>query len=117
MKLSVLFNFFHNYIIYLLVFCNYRNDIHLVAFADDEDPEGYEFVQVLKQVAVLNTDNDDLSIVWIDPDEFPLLHSYWEHQFGVDLKAPNFGVVNNTDVSRILEHQVFNNKNVAFIFY
>ena len=75
----------------------------MVAFADDEDPEGYEFVQVLKQVAVLNTDNDDLSIVWIDPDEFPLLHSYWEHQFGVDLKAPNFGVVNNTDVSRILE--------------
>ena len=56
-------------------------------------------MQVLKQVAVLNTDNDDLSIVWIDPDEFPLLHSYWEHQFGVDLKAPNFGVVNNTDVS------------------
>lgn len=69
-------------------------------------------MQVLKQVAVLNTDNDDLSIVWIDPDEFPLLHSYWEHQFGVDLKAPNFGVVNNTDVS--LQKVISNGRRLVF---
>lgn len=28
---------------------------------------------ILKQVARDNTDNPDLSIVWIDPDDFPLV--------------------------------------------
>uniref|UniRef100_A0A8D1DVH3 Calsequestrin n=1 Tax=Sus scrofa TaxID=9823 RepID=A0A8D1DVH3_PIG len=36
-------------------------------------PYGYEFLEILKQVARDNTDNPDLSIVWIDPDDFPLL--------------------------------------------
>ena len=49
----------------------------------------------------MNTDNDMLSMVWIDPDDFPLLHSYWESQYGVDLKEPCFGVVNNTDADSV----------------
>ena len=36
-------------------------------------PDGYEFLEILKKVAEDNTDNDDLSIVWIDPDDFPLV--------------------------------------------
>lgn len=36
-------------------------------------PDGYEFLEILKQVARDNTDNPDLSIVWIDPDDFPLV--------------------------------------------
>uniref|UniRef100_A0A4X1SX76 Calsequestrin n=1 Tax=Sus scrofa TaxID=9823 RepID=A0A4X1SX76_PIG len=46
------------------------NGIHIVAFAERSDPDGYEFLEILKQVARDNTDNPDLSIVWIDPDDF-----------------------------------------------
>lgn len=42
---------------------------HLLGPAAD----GYEFLETLKQVARDNTDNPDLSIIWIDPDDFPLV--------------------------------------------
>lgn len=77
------------------------NDIHIVAFADEHDPEGYEFIHTLKEVAALHTDNPNLSIVWIDPDEFPLMHEYWERTFGLDLKEPQMGVVNTTDADSV----------------
>ncbi|XP_061693308.1 calsequestrin-2-like isoform X2 [Syngnathoides biaculeatus] len=51
--------------------------IHIVAFAEEEDPDGYEFLEILKDVARDNTNNPDLSIVWIDPDDFPLADSVW----------------------------------------
>lgn len=35
--------------------------------------DGFEFLDILKQVAEDNTDNPNLSIVWIDPDDFPLV--------------------------------------------
>lgn len=35
--------------------------------------DGFEFLEILKQVAEDNTDNPHLSIVWIDPDDFPLV--------------------------------------------
>lgn len=35
--------------------------------------DGFEFLDILKQVAEDNTDNPGLSIVWIDPDDFPLV--------------------------------------------
>ena len=35
--------------------------------------DGYEFLETLKSVAQDNTDNPDLSIIWIDPDDFPLV--------------------------------------------
>lgn len=84
--------------------------IHIVAFAEEEDPglcfrafcpfaivclfiffkhlkvssgfsvlsstDGYEFLEILKDVARDNTNNPELSIVWIDPDDFPLVLSY-----------------------------------------
>lgn len=75
------------------------NGIHIVAFAERSDPDGYEFLEILKQVARDNTDNPDLSIVWIDPDDFPLLVAYWEKTFKIDLFKPQIGVVNVTDVS------------------
>ncbi|XP_056620175.1 calsequestrin-2-like isoform X2 [Triplophysa dalaica] len=71
--------------------------IHIVAFAEEEDPDGYEFLEILKEVARDNTNNPDLSIIWIDPDEFPLLTTYWEKTFKVDLFRPQIGVVNVTD--------------------
>uniref|UniRef100_A0A452IZQ4 Calsequestrin n=1 Tax=Gopherus agassizii TaxID=38772 RepID=A0A452IZQ4_9SAUR len=46
--------------------------IHIVAFAEADDPDGYEFLEILKDVAQDNTDNPDLSIIWIDPEDFPL---------------------------------------------
>ncbi|NXQ39885.1 CASQ2 protein, partial [Catharus fuscescens] len=73
--------------------------IHIVAFAEEDDPDGFEFLEILKQVARDNTDNPDLSIVWIDPDDFPLLITYWEKTFKIDLFRPQIGVVNVTDVS------------------
>ncbi|KAJ8352485.1 hypothetical protein SKAU_G00239610 [Synaphobranchus kaupii] len=53
--------------------------IHIVAFAEAEDPDGFEFLEILKEVARDNTNNPDLSIVWIDPDNFPLADSIWLH--------------------------------------
>ncbi|KAM9830144.1 calsequestrin-2-like isoform 1-T1 [Syngnathus typhle] len=76
--------------------------IHIVAFAEEEDPDGYEFLEILKDVARDNTNNPDLSIVWIDPDDFPLLTTYWEKTFKLDLFRPQIGVVNVTDVSQTL---------------
>lgn len=37
--------------------------------------DGFEFLETVKQVAKDNTNNPDLSIVWIDPDDFPLVSS------------------------------------------
>ncbi|ETE72073.1 Calsequestrin-1, partial [Ophiophagus hannah] len=71
--------------------------IHIVAFAEEDDPDGYEFLEILKEVAQDNTDNPDLSIIWIDPEEFPLLIPYWEKTFDIDLSRPQIGVVNVTD--------------------
>lgn len=36
--------------------------------------DGYEFLEILKDVAQDNTDNPDLSIIWIDPEDFPLVN-------------------------------------------
>ncbi|XP_031230856.1 calsequestrin-2 [Mastomys coucha] len=77
------------------------NGIHIVAFAEKSDPDGYEFLEILKQVARDNTDNPDLSILWIDPDDFPLLVSYWEKTFKIDLFKPQIGVVNVTDADSV----------------
>lgn len=35
--------------------------------------DGFEFLEILKDVAQDNTDNPDLSILWIDPGDFPLV--------------------------------------------
>ncbi|XP_075950713.1 calsequestrin-2-like [Anarhichas minor] len=75
--------------------------IHIVAFAEEEDPDGYEFLEILKDVARDNTNNPELSIVWIDPDDFPLLTTYWEKTFKVDLFRPQIGVVNVTDADSV----------------
>ncbi|XP_051566190.1 calsequestrin-2-like isoform X1 [Myxocyprinus asiaticus] len=77
------------------------NGIHIVAFAEEEDPDGFEFLEVLKEVARDNTHNPDLSILWIDPDNFPLLIPYWEKTFKVDLFRPQIGVVNVTDADSV----------------
>ncbi|XP_026000532.1 calsequestrin-2 isoform X1 [Astatotilapia calliptera] len=75
--------------------------IHIVAFAEEEDPDGYEFLEILKEVARDNTHLPELSIVWIDPDDFPLLIPYWEKTFKVDLFRPQIGVVNVTDADSV----------------
>uniref|UniRef100_A0A8C3XS16 Calsequestrin n=1 Tax=Chelydra serpentina TaxID=8475 RepID=A0A8C3XS16_CHESE len=75
--------------------------IHIVAFAEEDDPDGYEFLEILKDVAQDNTDNPDLSIIWIDPEDFPLLIPYWEKTFDIDLSQPQIGVVNVTDADSI----------------
>lgn len=46
------------------------NRLTVIIFSD-----GFEFLEIVKQVAKDNTDNPDLSIVWIDPDDFPLVSS------------------------------------------
>ncbi|KAM9836011.1 calsequestrin-2-like [Aulostomus maculatus] len=75
--------------------------VHIVAFAEEEDPDGYEFLEILKDVARENTNNPELSIVWIDPDDFPLLTTYWEKTFKLDLFRPQIGVVNVTDADSV----------------
>lgn len=39
--------------------------------------DGFEFLEILKEVARENTNNPNLSIIWIDPDNFPLV---WKPQ-------------------------------------
>ncbi|XP_048476727.1 calsequestrin-1-like [Rhincodon typus] len=62
---------------------------------------GYEFLEIVKEVAEDNTDNPNLSIVWIDPENFPLLNPYWEKTFDIDLSEPQIGVVNVTDADSV----------------
>uniref|UniRef100_A0A8D3CXK1 Calsequestrin n=1 Tax=Scophthalmus maximus TaxID=52904 RepID=A0A8D3CXK1_SCOMX len=64
-------------------------------------PDGYEFLEILKDVARDNTNNPELSIVWIDPDDFPLLTTYWETTFKLDLFRPQIGIVNVTDADSV----------------
>ncbi|NXJ86962.1 CASQ1 protein, partial [Trogon melanurus] len=63
-------------------------------------PDGFEFLDILKDVARDNN-NPDLSILWIDPDDFPLLIPYWEKTFHIDLSRPRIGVVNVTDTTSV----------------
>uniref|UniRef100_A0A3P9K6L8 Calsequestrin n=1 Tax=Oryzias latipes TaxID=8090 RepID=A0A3P9K6L8_ORYLA len=74
---------------------------HIVAFAEEDDPDGFEFLEILKEVAQDNTDNPNLSIIWIDPDDFPLLVPYWEKTFGIDLSSPQIGVVDVADADSV----------------
>uniref|UniRef100_A0A8C7TA91 Calsequestrin n=1 Tax=Oncorhynchus mykiss TaxID=8022 RepID=A0A8C7TA91_ONCMY len=67
----------------------------------DTQMDGYEFLEILKDVARDNTNNPELSIVWIDPDDFPLLTTYWEKTFKVNLFKPQIGVVNVTDADSV----------------
>ncbi|XP_024142470.1 calsequestrin-2-like [Oryzias melastigma] len=75
--------------------------IHIVAFAEEEDPDGYEFLEILKEVARENTHIPNLSIIWIDPDDFPLLIPHWEKTFKLDLFRPQIGVINVTDADSV----------------
>uniref|UniRef100_A0A8C9TIE0 Calsequestrin n=1 Tax=Scleropages formosus TaxID=113540 RepID=A0A8C9TIE0_SCLFO len=62
---------------------------------------GYEFLEILMEVAKENTDNPDLSIIWIDPDDFPLLVPYWEKTFDIDLSSPQIGVIDVEDADSV----------------
>ncbi|KAI5087941.1 calsequestrin-1 precursor [Silurus meridionalis] len=53
------------------------NGQHIVAFAEESDPDGFEFLEILKEVARENNENPNLSIIWINPDDFPLADSVW----------------------------------------
>uniref|UniRef100_A0A8C2PQW7 Calsequestrin n=1 Tax=Cyprinus carpio TaxID=7962 RepID=A0A8C2PQW7_CYPCA len=77
------------------------NGQHIVAFAEESDPDGYEFLEILKEVAQENTEDPDLSIIWIDPDDFPLMVPYWEKTFGIDLSSPQIGVVDVEDADSV----------------
>uniref|UniRef100_A0A673N0J7 Calsequestrin n=1 Tax=Sinocyclocheilus rhinocerous TaxID=307959 RepID=A0A673N0J7_9TELE len=78
------------------------NRQHIVAFAEESDPDGYEVLEILKEVAQENTENPDLSIIWIDPDDFPLMVPYWEKTFGIDLSSPQIGVVDVEDADNVM---------------
>ena len=54
--------------------CAPSHPYHLCSLQD-----GYEFLETLKAVAQDNTDNPDLSIIWIDPDDFPLVRIVTGH--------------------------------------
>uniref|UniRef100_A0A3P9KFD2 Calsequestrin n=1 Tax=Oryzias latipes TaxID=8090 RepID=A0A3P9KFD2_ORYLA len=74
---------------------------HIVAFAEEADVDGFEFLEILKHVAEDNKDNPNLSIVWIDPDDFPLLVPHWEKTFGIDLSHPQIGVIEADDADSV----------------
>lgn len=95
---------------------------HIVAFAEEDDPgesvpqcstdqsqfyqsvtrtcheplvsvsDGYEFLEILKEVARENTNNPNLSIIWIDPDNFPLVSTNWRTSYRDQNSATVFDV-------------------------
>uniref|UniRef100_A0A8C3MXB1 Calsequestrin n=1 Tax=Geospiza parvula TaxID=87175 RepID=A0A8C3MXB1_GEOPR len=69
----------------------------IVAFAEGDDPDGFEFLETLREVAQDRRDQPDFSILWIDPRDFPGLVPTWEDTFDIDLSRPQLGVVNATD--------------------
>ncbi|XP_074385511.1 calsequestrin-1 isoform X5 [Zonotrichia albicollis] len=71
----------------------------IVAFAVGDDPDGFEFVETLREVAQDRRDQPDFSILWIDPGDFPGLVPIWEDTFDIDLSRPQLGVVNGTDLA------------------
>lgn len=46
--------------------------------------DGFEFLEILKEVARENTDNPNLSIIWIDPDDFPLVQTSHENIYQLE---------------------------------
>uniref|UniRef100_A0AAY4AQ57 Calsequestrin n=1 Tax=Denticeps clupeoides TaxID=299321 RepID=A0AAY4AQ57_9TELE len=88
---------------------------HIIAFAEEGDPDGFEFLEILKEVAEDNTDNPNLSIIWIDPDDFPLLVPYWEKTFDIDLSGPQIGVVDVDDVSNWLKIEIGQSSQLWFL--
>lgn len=56
-----------------LLICSYLKVSQLKLKVLLLSPDGYEFLEILKDVARDNTNNPELSIVWIDPDDFPLV--------------------------------------------
>lgn len=50
-----------------------RQQVLFPAVVFDVVSDGFEFLEILKQVARDNTQLPELSIIWIDPDDFPLV--------------------------------------------
>ncbi|XP_041334143.1 uncharacterized protein LOC121359322 [Pyrgilauda ruficollis] len=69
----------------------------IVAFAKGDDPDGFEFLETLKEVAQARRDRPGFGVLWIDPGDFPGLVPSWEDTFDIDLSRPQLGVVNGTD--------------------
>ena len=49
------------------------NGVHVVVFSDESDPEGCEFLQMVKEIAQFHVESKELSMVWADPDDFSLV--------------------------------------------
>uniref|UniRef100_A0A915L6G7 Calsequestrin n=1 Tax=Romanomermis culicivorax TaxID=13658 RepID=A0A915L6G7_ROMCU len=60
----------------------------ILAFVDEETPEGQSVFKLLKKVVNMNTQYaDKLEIILIDPDEFPLMIDEWEKMFDIEIEA------------------------------
>lgn len=60
--------------------------------------DGYELLEILKEVAQDNTENPNLSIIWIDPDDFPLVRSAvipYPYSLGLNYINPAGGMSEN----------------------
>jgi hypothetical protein len=72
-----------------------EDEFLILAFADDEEPEGRALIDLLVDLTNDNTDHaGKLEIVVIDPTEFPLMVDTWEEMFGVEIEGgPIIGYV------------------------
>lgn len=72
-----------------------EDEFMIVAFADDEEPEGRALNKLLKKMANKFSDKaGTLEIVMIDPGEFPLMIDVWENMFGIEIEEePQIGLV------------------------
>lgn len=64
-------------------------DITIMFFMHDIILDGFEFLEILKEVARDNTQNPNLSIVWIDPDDFPLVSDPNSYSSNNDINERN----------------------------
>ncbi|KAM6999283.1 calsequestrin-1 [Passerculus sandwichensis] len=93
---------FHPSLLFLTTFDTQEDALHgtpIVAFAVGDDPDGFEFVETLREVAQDRRDQPGFSVLWIDPADFPGLVPTWEDTFDIDLSRPQLGVVNGTDLA------------------
>ncbi|XP_064650789.1 calsequestrin-1-like [Lineus longissimus] len=69
----------------------------IIAFVRPHTEDGMAFFTLLKKLARANGENENISIVWIDPGPFPTMLEYWERTYGIDVLQSSIGLVNITD--------------------
>ncbi|XP_064650780.1 calsequestrin-1-like [Lineus longissimus] len=76
---------------------NHPHSHLIIAFIRPQTEDGMAFFTLLKKLARANGENENISIVWIDPGPYPTMLEYWQRTYGIDVLQSSIGLVNITD--------------------